>query len=65
MKNFIFDIIKKRREEKDREGKRVPLYKEAPDVERQIKNDPLKKDDKYVEIDFNIDHFDINNEMKL
>ena len=65
MRRFIFPIIKKRKEEKEREDRRVPLYRRAPEGDLLPKEKPLDPKNKYIEIDFNIDQFDINNEMKL
>jgi hypothetical protein len=66
MRGFIFPIIKKQKEDKDKEDKRIPLYKEYSDVEYPIKKNPVKSTENSPEIDFNIDkQFEINNEIRL
>lgn len=65
MRRFIFPIIKKRKEEREQKDNRIPLYREHSDVEPPAKRKPLMPKDEYVEIDFDIDQFDIKNEIKL
>lgn len=61
MKNYIIDILKRRKEKADSKDSRIPLYKrKVYDIFKKPIENAINNDDK-SKTDFNVD-FDINKE---
>jgi hypothetical protein len=60
MRNYIFPIIKKQREDKQKRDNRIPLYKrDYFDIPSPPKDDSININREYTEIDFNIDEIKV------